>query len=62
MPDARAILQHIAVRAMIDYGLEPELPPQAVEETRRLRDAPVDGRFRGLRSTTKSRKISISSR
>ena len=33
---------------MIDYGLEPELPPQAVEETRRLRDAPVDG-LRDLR-------------
>lgn len=48
MPDARAILQHIAVRAMIDYGLEPELPPQALEETRRLRDAPVDG-LRDLR-------------
>jgi VacB/RNase II family 3'-5' exoribonuclease len=48
MPDARAILQHIAIRAMIDYGLEPELPPQAVEETRRLRDAPVDG-LRDLR-------------
>jgi VacB/RNase II family 3'-5' exoribonuclease len=49
MPDARAILQHIAVRAMIDYGLEPELAPRAVEETRRLRDAPVDG-LRDLRS------------
>ena len=51
MPDARAILQHIAVRAMIDYGLEPELPPQAVEETRRLRDAPVDG-LRDLRNAS----------
>jgi exoribonuclease II len=48
MPDARAILQHIAIRAMIDYGLEPELAPQALEETRRLRDAAVDG-LRDLR-------------
>jgi exoribonuclease-2 len=49
MPDDRAILQRIAVRAMIDYGLEPDLAPRAVEETRRLRDAPVEG-MRDLRS------------
>jgi VacB/RNase II family 3'-5' exoribonuclease len=48
MPDARAILQRIAIRAMIDYGLEPELAPRAVAETRQLRDAPVDG-LRDLR-------------
>jgi VacB/RNase II family 3'-5' exoribonuclease len=48
MPDARAILQHIAIRAMIDYGLEPELAPEALEETRRLRAAPVNG-LRDLR-------------
>jgi VacB/RNase II family 3'-5' exoribonuclease len=49
MPDARDILQHIAVRAMIDYGLEPELPPQAVAEARQLHDAPVEG-LRDLRA------------
>jgi exoribonuclease-2 len=48
MPDARAILEHIAVRAMMDYGLEPELAPQAVQESRHLPDAPIDG-LRDLR-------------
>jgi exoribonuclease II len=48
MPDARAILQHIAIRAMIDYGLEPEPPPQALAELRHMQDAPVD-RLRDLR-------------
>jgi exoribonuclease-2 len=43
MPDARAILQHVATRAMIDYGLSPELPPEAAAETRHLRDASVSG-------------------
>ena len=43
MPDARAILQHIAVRAMIDYGLEPELPPQAAAEVQHLRTPAIDG-------------------
>jgi exoribonuclease-2 len=33
---------------MIDYGLEPELAPKAVEETRRLPDATVEG-LRDLR-------------
>jgi VacB/RNase II family 3'-5' exoribonuclease len=49
MPDAHDILQRIAVRAMIDYGLEPELPAQAIAETRQLRDAPVDS-LRDLRA------------
>ena len=48
MPDARAILQHIAVRAMIDYGLEPELPPQAAAEVQHLRTPAIDG-LRDLR-------------
>jgi exoribonuclease-2 len=49
MPDARAILQHIAARAMIDYGLQPELPADAQAEVRDLRDAPVTG-LRDLRA------------
>ncbi len=48
MSDARAILQYIAARAMIDYGLEPELSAEAAAEVRRLGDAPVDG-LRDLR-------------
>jgi len=49
MPDARAILQHIATRAMIDYGLQPELPADAQAEVRHLQDAPVAG-LRDLRA------------
>ncbi|MEO7275491.1 MAG: RNB domain-containing ribonuclease [Vicinamibacterales bacterium] len=49
MPDARAILQHIATRAMIDYGLQPELPADAQAEVRQLGDAPLTG-LRDLRA------------
>src|SRR4051812_2299232 len=42
MPDARALLQRIAIRAMVDYGLEPELPPQAVAQVQQLGHAPID--------------------
>ena len=49
MPDARAILQRIATRAMIDYGLQPEFPAEAQAEVRHLSDAPVDG-LRDLRA------------
>jgi len=48
MPDARAILERIAARAMIDYGLEPELPADAQAEVRHLGAAPVTG-LRDLR-------------
>jgi exoribonuclease-2 len=41
MPDARAILQRIAARAMIDYGLQPELPSAAAVEVHRVRAAPI---------------------
>jgi exoribonuclease-2 len=40
---ARAILQHIAARAMIDYGLEPELSAEALAEVGRMGDASVAG-------------------
>ena len=49
MRDARTILQSIATRAMIDYGLEPEWPPQAAAEIARLPEPPLDG-LRDLRS------------
>jgi exoribonuclease-2 len=49
MQDARDILQHIAARAMIDYGLQPELPPDAVAEARQLRRGAVSG-LRDLRN------------
>jgi VacB/RNase II family 3'-5' exoribonuclease len=48
MPDARAILQRIAARAMIDYGLEPELPAAAAAEVQQARQAPTAG-LRDLR-------------
>ena len=48
MQDARDILQQIAARAMIDYGLQPELLPDALAEARQLRDASVSG-LRDLR-------------
>jgi exoribonuclease-2 len=49
MFDARALLQRIAIRAMVDYGLEPELPPQAVAQMQRLGHALLD-RLRDLRA------------
>ena len=48
MSDARAILQNIAHRAMIDYGLQPELPADAEAEVRDLGAAPLAG-LRDLR-------------
>src|SRR4051812_11058663 len=48
MPDARAILQHIAARAMVDYGLAPELPADAEAEVRELGTASLSG-LRDLR-------------
>src|SRR4051794_15137845 len=48
MSDARALLQRIAIRAMVDYGLEPDLPPQATEQLQRLGHAPID-QLRDLR-------------
>src|SRR4051794_34553959 len=36
MSDARALLQRIAIRAMVDYGLEPELPSETVAQIERL--------------------------
>ena len=42
MPDDRSLLQRIAARAMIDYGLEPEFPPAAVGEVLRLDEPAVD--------------------
>ena len=48
MTEARALLQSIAVRAMIEYGLEPEWPPQAAAELHRLDDPPING-LRDLR-------------
>jgi exoribonuclease-2 len=49
MPDDRSLLQRIAARAMVDYGLEPEFPPDAVSEVRRLGE-PAVGALRDLRN------------
>jgi exoribonuclease-2 len=48
MTDDRSLLQRIAARAMVDYGLEPEFPQDAVSEVRDLGEAPVSG-LRDLR-------------
>jgi exoribonuclease-2 len=52
IPDGRHVrerLHSIARRALIERGFEPDLPAAAVEELRRLGNAPLDGR-RDLRS------------
>ena len=49
MTDDRAILQHVAVRAMTDYGLEPAFPPDAVAELSHIGRAGTDG-LRDLRT------------
>jgi ribonuclease R len=46
--DQRSTLRAIARRAMIEHGLEPELPPGARVELSRMGDAPFDG-LRDLR-------------
>src|SRR5436190_18305726 len=48
MPDARALLQQVATRAMVEYGLEPEWSVAAADEARHLNDASVAG-LRDLR-------------
>src|SRR4029077_15372049 len=45
---ARTVLQAIATRAMVEYGLEPDWPPEAAAELARLHAVPIDG-LRDLR-------------
>ena len=48
----RSILQDIARRAMLDRGLVPDFPPQALAELDAIREpsAPIGGRVRDLRN------------
>jgi exoribonuclease-2 len=51
-PDGRHVrerLQSIARRALLERGFEPDVPSAALQELRRLKDAPLDGR-RDMRS------------
>jgi VacB/RNase II family 3'-5' exoribonuclease len=45
----RGTLQHIARQAMIDHGLEPEIPPAALEQARSAEPARGNGGVRDLR-------------
>jgi VacB/RNase II family 3'-5' exoribonuclease len=48
MASHRSVLDAIARRAMVEHGLEPEFPPDAVAEAGRLHDSPI-GAIRDLR-------------
>ena len=42
MPSHRSVLDAIARRAMVEHGLEPDFPPDAVAEAARLGEAPIE--------------------
>jgi VacB/RNase II family 3'-5' exoribonuclease len=42
MPSQRSVLDAIARRAMVEHGLEPDFPPDAVAEAARLGGAPIE--------------------
>jgi exoribonuclease-2 len=48
MPSQRSVLDAIARRAMVEHGLEPDFPPDAVAEAAHLGE-PASGRLRDLR-------------
>jgi exoribonuclease-2 len=57
----RSVLTEIARRAMVEHGLEPDFPPDAVAEAARLHDAPI-GDVRDLRELPWSSIDNVESR
>src|SRR4029453_18227661 len=60
-PTQRSVLAAIARRAMLQHGLEPDFPPDAVAEAARLHDAPI-GDVRDLRQLPWSSIDNVESR